>query len=79
MGAANPLYVRFLTRMSFRRKRAMVEKILRRTMRRPMPPTFSNGGRLNWRSCGLTASLRPMPGSGVPVPVAALPGRRNGV
>jgi NRPS condensation-like uncharacterized protein len=47
MGAANPLYVRFLTRMSFRRKRAMVEQILRRTMRRPMPPTFSNGGRLN--------------------------------
>lgn len=46
MGAANPLFVRYLARMPFRKKRVMVEKILRKVMRRPMPPTFSNGGRL---------------------------------
>lgn len=47
IGAANPLFVRVMQLMSFRRKRAMVERILRRTMRRPMAPTFSNAGRMS--------------------------------
>lgn len=47
IGAANPLYVRLLAMMSFRRKRVLVERMLRKAMRRPMAPTFSNAGRLS--------------------------------
>jgi NRPS condensation-like uncharacterized protein len=46
MGAVNPLFMRYLARISFRQKRAWVEKHLRKTLRRPMSPIFSNGGRL---------------------------------
>jgi len=46
MGAVNPIYIRHLTRMPFHKKRALIEKLLRKALSRPMPPTFSNGGRL---------------------------------
>ena len=46
IGVANPLYIRVLTAMSFRRKRGMVDKLMRKVMSRPMAPTFSNGGRI---------------------------------
>jgi len=33
--------------MSYRRKCAMVDKLMHKVMSRPMAPTFSNGGRIN--------------------------------
>lgn len=47
MGAANPLFVRLIGLMSFRQKRAMVRMMIRKTMRRPMAPMFSNAGRIS--------------------------------
>lgn len=47
MGVGNPLFVKVLGMLSHRRRVRLVERILRRTMSGPLPPTLSNAGTLD--------------------------------